>query len=138
MNHIECSDCRSEIDPDTCWCGDAMADHCGFSHNHSPVPMGCDCYRALREMLALDLLTQSPAQKIKWWRNWEATFGPLGDPELTALIELQRAFERWIAANYATADFTTDDHGVYTDQGMRFGWDCFKAGRAYIPLAKVA
>lgn len=38
-----CEDCKHEIDPDWCWCGDAMADHKGMSHNHSPVPMGCTC-----------------------------------------------------------------------------------------------
>lgn len=38
-----CKDCGNEMDPDWCWCGDAMADHKGMSHNHSPVPMGCSC-----------------------------------------------------------------------------------------------
>lgn len=42
-----CADCGSEIDPDWCHCGDAMEEHAGMNHNHSPVPMGCNCYRGL-------------------------------------------------------------------------------------------
>jgi hypothetical protein len=41
----KCSDCKNEIDPDVCHCGDAVKDHTGVSHNHSPVPMGCQCGR---------------------------------------------------------------------------------------------
>lgn len=51
-----CAGCGNEIDPDCCWCGDAMADHRGMSHNHGPVPMGCGCYRTPREMVLGDLL----------------------------------------------------------------------------------
>jgi hypothetical protein len=38
-----CPDCKCEMDPDWCWCGDAEKDHKGMSHNHSFVPMGCQC-----------------------------------------------------------------------------------------------
>lgn len=40
-----CSGCGHEVDPDWCHCGDAISDHNGMSHNHSPVPMGCQCGR---------------------------------------------------------------------------------------------
>lgn len=40
---VKCDDCRNEIDPEWCHCGDAIKDHRGMSHNHSPVPMGCTC-----------------------------------------------------------------------------------------------
>lgn len=40
---ISCPDCGNEIDPEWCHCGDAIKDHRGMSHNHSPVPMGCSC-----------------------------------------------------------------------------------------------
>lgn len=40
--HI-CEDCKKEIDPDWCWCGDSMVDHYVYHSNHSPVPMGCIC-----------------------------------------------------------------------------------------------
>lgn len=39
-----CYGCNNEIDPELCHCGMSIEDHdiyCG----HSPVPMGCDCYR---------------------------------------------------------------------------------------------
>lgn len=39
----KCEECKQEIDPDWCWCGDAIEDHKGMSHNHSPVRMGCTC-----------------------------------------------------------------------------------------------
>lgn len=39
-------------------------------------------------MLALDILTQSEPRKIKWWRNWEATFDTIGDLKLTALMHV--------------------------------------------------
>lgn len=39
-----------------------------------------------REMLALDILTQSEPRKIKWWRNWEATFGVISDHELGLML----------------------------------------------------
>ncbi len=44
-----CLDCGNEIDPDWCYCGDAIEDHRGMSHNHSAVPMGCDCGRATED-----------------------------------------------------------------------------------------
>jgi len=43
-----CPDCGNEIDPDWCHCGDAVKDHRGMSHNHSPVPMGCGCGQVTR------------------------------------------------------------------------------------------
>ncbi len=51
--------------------------------------MGCTCGYITpppREMLALDILAQSEPRKIKWWRNWEAAFGPIGDDELGMLL----------------------------------------------------
>lgn len=43
-----CPGCGSDIDPETCWCGIAIADH-----DHDPlmtqcpcIPMGCACYRS--------------------------------------------------------------------------------------------
>lgn len=38
-----CTNCGSEIDPETCHCGMATADH-GVGEGHSPVPMGCTCH----------------------------------------------------------------------------------------------
>lgn len=47
-----CPECGNETDPDCCHCGDAIKDHRGMSHNHSPVPMGCSCgYSARAEGL---------------------------------------------------------------------------------------
>jgi hypothetical protein len=40
-----CEGCGNEIDPDWCHCGDAIEGHRGMSHNHSPVPMRCQCGR---------------------------------------------------------------------------------------------
>lgn len=39
-----CPGCGQEHDPDTCHCGIPMSEH-GYSDNHSPMPMGCSCYR---------------------------------------------------------------------------------------------
>lgn len=38
-----CSGCGQEIDPDTCGCGLPIT-HSGWE-GHSPIPMGCDCFR---------------------------------------------------------------------------------------------
>jgi hypothetical protein len=46
---VRCEDCENALDPDWCHCGDAIEDHRGMSHNHSPVPMGCTCGYALPE-----------------------------------------------------------------------------------------
>jgi hypothetical protein len=35
-----CPNCKQEIDPETCHCGDPMDGHSG---EHSGVPMGCMC-----------------------------------------------------------------------------------------------
>jgi hypothetical protein len=43
MDRDICSYCQSEIDPETCHCGTAVADH-GIYDGHSPVPMGCTCH----------------------------------------------------------------------------------------------
>lgn len=37
-----CIGCRSEIDPEWCWCGEHVERH-GYSDNHASVPMGCRC-----------------------------------------------------------------------------------------------
>lgn len=77
MIRPRCADCHNEIDPQTCWCGDDMSDHRGMSHNHSFVAMGCKCgYVSAppRQMVSLDLLTQSGARPLKWFRNWDAAF----------------------------------------------------------------
>lgn len=38
-----CTCCESEIDPDTCHCGEATDAH-NIGSGHSPVPMGCTCH----------------------------------------------------------------------------------------------
>lgn len=38
-----CPNCKQEIDPDCCWCGDTIVPGQLHSQNHSPVPMGCTC-----------------------------------------------------------------------------------------------
>lgn len=43
-----CDGCGKEIDPTLCGCGELIADH-HMHCNHSPVPMGCDCFREARE-----------------------------------------------------------------------------------------
>lgn len=40
-----CEGCGNEIDPEYCWCGDAIKGH-SWSTGHGPVPMGCVCGRA--------------------------------------------------------------------------------------------
>lgn len=42
--HSICPECKHEIDPDVCWCGDLMSQH--HMAGHSPVPMGCECGRS--------------------------------------------------------------------------------------------
>lgn len=42
---VKCPHCQREIDPTTCWCGEAMESHSMWS-GHTAIPMGCDCYRA--------------------------------------------------------------------------------------------
>ena len=37
-----CPECGREIDPEICWCGDAIDSHNMWS-GHSPVPVGCVC-----------------------------------------------------------------------------------------------
>jgi hypothetical protein len=55
-----CSGCGNEIDPDVCGCGEAIDGH---NHgDHSPIPMGCDCYRAER----------TPSQSIRAGSDEEA------------------------------------------------------------------
>jgi hypothetical protein len=44
--HERCPGCNHWIDPDTCHCGDAIT-HNALLWGHSPVPMGCDCMRAM-------------------------------------------------------------------------------------------
>ena len=39
-----CDGCGQEVDWSTCWCGGAIDGH-GYAEGHSPVPMGCDCFR---------------------------------------------------------------------------------------------
>lgn len=36
-----CPNCKEEIDPDTCWCGDYIKNH--YYENHAAIPMGCTC-----------------------------------------------------------------------------------------------
>lgn len=40
-----CMGCGQVIDPIWCWCGDRLNSY----HEHTPVPMGCDCYRVAGE-----------------------------------------------------------------------------------------
>lgn len=42
-----CPDCKNEIDPDWCHCGDSKEAH-AFDHGHPFVPMGCDCLRNVK------------------------------------------------------------------------------------------
>lgn len=44
-DRVLCGRCHEEIDPDTCGCGMPIEGHALYD-NHSPIPMGCDCYRA--------------------------------------------------------------------------------------------
>lgn len=37
-----CPGCKNEIDPETCHCGESIPGNCD---NHSPIPMGCNCFR---------------------------------------------------------------------------------------------
>ena len=38
-----CRECKSEIDPEWCWCGDHVdTGHRGYD-SHAAVPMGCRC-----------------------------------------------------------------------------------------------
>ena len=41
-----CPGCESEIDPDTCGCGDAREGHGYGGGGHGFIPMGCGCFRA--------------------------------------------------------------------------------------------
>ena len=37
-----CPDCGWGIDPDYCWCGDAIEGH-NYGSGHAAVPLGCTC-----------------------------------------------------------------------------------------------
>jgi hypothetical protein len=37
-----CEGCGCDIDPEYCWCGDAIKGH-SWSTGHGPIPMGCVC-----------------------------------------------------------------------------------------------
>ena len=45
----QCPGCGNEIDPDTCWCGVAEADHNYYNDPHSFTPIGCTCGYAKTE-----------------------------------------------------------------------------------------
>lgn len=38
-----CKGCGKEIDLMVCWCGDLIESHSHF--DHSPVPLGCECFK---------------------------------------------------------------------------------------------
>ena len=59
-----CADCGSEIDETVCWCGTLRTDHGGFGENHSFVPMGCNCHRAMPDHTN-DLRAHALHQKSK-------------------------------------------------------------------------
>ena len=59
-----CADCGSEIDETVCWCGTLRTDHGGFGENHSFVPMGCNCHRAMPDPTN-DLRSHALHQKSK-------------------------------------------------------------------------
>lgn len=40
-----CRGCGKEIDPGVCWCGTPPDAHDPYYDEHTPVPMGCECYR---------------------------------------------------------------------------------------------
>jgi hypothetical protein len=42
LGRPKCDGCHQEIDPDCCCCGAPIN---GYHDNHSPVPMGCQCFR---------------------------------------------------------------------------------------------
>lgn len=42
---VFCPSCKNEIQKDLCWCGDDIKAH-GIGCGHSPVPLGCECFRA--------------------------------------------------------------------------------------------
>lgn len=39
-----CTGCGCEIDPTVCACGETIVAN-RVHDNHSPIPMGCNCYR---------------------------------------------------------------------------------------------
>jgi len=39
---VYCPNCKREIDPEVCYCGEYVNDHGGV-YGHNPVPMGCGC-----------------------------------------------------------------------------------------------
>ena len=43
-----CEGCGQEIDPTLCHCGTAIEDH-RWGDGHSPIPLGCNCYRVTKE-----------------------------------------------------------------------------------------
>ena len=44
---VHCDGCGQEIDPDWCHCGEPMEG--GVHENHSPINIGCDCWRTLED-----------------------------------------------------------------------------------------
>lgn len=43
--HTICKGCGQEIDPETCWCGQPIADHISSTGCTFALPMGCNCLR---------------------------------------------------------------------------------------------
>lgn len=80
-----------------------------------------------REMLAFDLLIHSGPQKIKWWRNWEATFGPV-----RAVLTAQGPREMvlhdialcWYVAPSLAEQWAHFNVAFFTREGSRgyYGW----------------
>jgi hypothetical protein len=45
---MTCKGCGSDIDPEVCWCGTAIADHVPMLTQCPCIPMGCTCYRSTK------------------------------------------------------------------------------------------
>jgi hypothetical protein len=56
-----CRGCGNEIDEAVCWCGEYIKSHYTY-HEHTPVPMGCDCLRSDQP-----LLPRSRPRREGWW-----------------------------------------------------------------------
>ena len=107
-----CADCGSEIDETVCWCGTLRTDHGGFGENHSFVPMGCNCHRAMPDPTN-DLRSHALHQKSK---------EPPDVPRITAeeaavLAASNRELRDWLSRMSKLDRLGLLDNGWTTDLG---------------------
>lgn len=61
-----CESCLNFIDPEVCWCGEAVGQH-HMGSGHSPIEMGCVCHYAQPpEPDGIDIRTDAELRGTPW------------------------------------------------------------------------